>query len=70
MPVMQSQGIGFLDGKALIEMNNLAVGYFPSDTPEIGVYPPPTNPGITLLPDQSPAAEPQQQQEQHLGTSS
>ena len=39
---MQSNGIGALDGNAIIEMNNLAVGYFPSEAPEIGVYPPPS----------------------------
>ena len=44
MPSMQSNGFGFLDGNAIIKMNNLAVGYFPSDTPEIGVYPPPSAP--------------------------
>jgi len=35
-----NQNIGCLDGRTMIEMNNLAVGYFPSDTPEIGIYPP------------------------------
>ena len=35
-----SQNVGFLDGKTMIEMNNLSVGYFPSETPQIGVYPP------------------------------
>jgi hypothetical protein len=35
-----SQNIGYLDGKTMIEMNNLAVGYFPSDTSEIGIFPP------------------------------
>jgi hypothetical protein len=35
-----SQNIGYLDGGTLIEMNNLAVGYFPNDTPQIGIYPP------------------------------
>jgi hypothetical protein len=34
--------VGFLDGKTMIEMNNLSVGYFPTATPEIGVYPLPT----------------------------
>jgi hypothetical protein len=34
------QNVGCFDGRTMIEMNNLAVGYFPSDTPQIGVYPP------------------------------
>jgi hypothetical protein len=38
---MHSGAVGVFDAKAIIEMNNLAVGYFPSDMPEIGVYPPP-----------------------------
>lgn len=32
---------GSLDGKSMIEMNNLAVGYFPGETLEVAVYPPP-----------------------------
>jgi hypothetical protein len=36
--------VGFWDGHEMIKMNNLAVGYFPSDTPTIGVYPPPEPP--------------------------
>ena len=36
-----THNVGSIDGKTMIEMNNLAVGYFPSDIPEIGVYPPP-----------------------------
>lgn len=32
---------GCLDGKTMIEMNNLAVGYFPSEGLEVAVYPPP-----------------------------
>ena len=32
---------GSLDGKAMIEMNNLAVGYFPGEVLEVAVYPPP-----------------------------
>jgi hypothetical protein len=32
---------GSLDGKSMIEMNNLAVGYFPGEALEVGVYPPP-----------------------------
>jgi hypothetical protein len=38
---MQTYASGVLDGDAQIQMNNLAVGYFPSETPEIGVYPAP-----------------------------
>lgn len=47
---------GSLDGQSLIEMNNLAVGYFPVEGEAIGVYPQP-----------SPQPQPevvQQQQEQ------
>jgi hypothetical protein len=36
-----SNGFAFLDGNSIIKMNNLAVGYFPTQEPEIGVYPPP-----------------------------
>jgi hypothetical protein len=32
---------GSLDGKSMIEMNNLAVGYFPGESLEVAVYPPP-----------------------------
>lgn len=32
---------GSLDGKSMIDMNNLAVGYFPGEALEIAVYPPP-----------------------------
>lgn len=38
---MLQRNVGSLDGREMIKMNNLAVGYFPSDSPEIGVYPPP-----------------------------
>lgn len=34
--------VGCLDGKSLVEMNNLAVGYFPAEMLEVAVYPPPT----------------------------
>jgi hypothetical protein len=34
--------VGHLDGNSMIEMNNVSVGYFPSQTPQIGVYPAPT----------------------------
>jgi hypothetical protein len=37
---MVPNGLGVIDGGALIEMNNLMVGYFPSGTAGIGVYPP------------------------------
>jgi hypothetical protein len=37
---MKQMGAGVLDSGAVIEMNNLAVGYFPTHTPEIGIYPP------------------------------
>lgn len=42
-----THNVGSLDGAAMIKMNNLAVGYFPIDEPQIGVYPPP-------VPDQVP----------------
>lgn len=73
---MASTGVGFLDGNAIIKMNNLAVGYFPSEEPSIGVYPVPTVVGpadeqitsdqlqLPLLVTQVPA------QEQHSGTNS
>jgi hypothetical protein len=32
---------GCLDGQSLIDMNNLAVGYFPTESIEFGVYPQP-----------------------------
>jgi hypothetical protein len=37
---MAPNGVGVIDGGALIEMNNLMVGYFPSGPIGIGVYPP------------------------------
>ena len=33
---------GSLDGQSLIEMNNLAVGYFPTGAASVGVYPQPS----------------------------
>ena len=39
--MIYTHSVGYLDGKAMIDTNNQAVGYFPSDTAEIGVYPPP-----------------------------
>ena len=51
-----SQNIGCVDAKTMIEMNNLAVGYFPVGQPEIGVYPP-----FTIEP--YPLREPQQEQD-------
>ncbi len=44
---MLQNSVGLLDGREMIEMNNLAVGYFPTESPEIGIYPPP-------VPDQPP----------------
>ena len=44
---MYQTSVGLLDGNDMIEMNNLSVGYFPSESPEIGIYPPP-------VPNQSP----------------
>ena len=68
MPTMQSNGFGFLDGNAIIKMNNLAVGYFPVDAPEIGVYPPPPMPlapdCLTVVPESVPESV------QHLGMNS
>jgi hypothetical protein len=51
--------VGFLDGKTMIEMNNLSVGYFPSSSPEIGVYPLPTvEQQRTLMPEPGVPAGP------------
>jgi hypothetical protein len=72
-----SNGFGFLDGNSIMKMNNLAVGYFPGEQSEIGIYPPPP---IPSYPVQQPTtgqlmlvalvAEPQQQEAQpHSGTS-
>jgi hypothetical protein len=47
---------GCLDGQSLIDMNNLAVGYFPTETVEFGVYPQP-------VVAQVPQAPPQPQQD-------
>lgn len=33
--------VGCLDGQSLIEMNNLAFGYFPSGALDVAVYPAP-----------------------------
>lgn len=58
---MLQTNVGFLDGREMIKMNNLAVGYFPSESPELGVYPPPhPYPGV-----QEPVAP-----EPHSGTNS
>ncbi|HEV2195404.1 MAG TPA: hypothetical protein VGR55_07460 [Candidatus Acidoferrum sp.] len=52
---------GSLDGQSLIEMNNLAVGYFPTEG-AIGVYPQPVP---QVLEQQQPAVPVNlQQQEQ------
>jgi hypothetical protein len=53
--------VGHLDGNSMIEMNNLAVGYFPSQTPQIGVYPAPTpaevmGTGIVTVVEQEPVS--------------
>jgi hypothetical protein len=43
---------GCMDGEALVDMNNLSVGYFPSKEPTVGVYPPPkptTAPAPTVV---------------------
>lgn len=39
-----TQCVGCLDAGSMIRMNNLAVGYFPEEGPEIAVYPPPVVP--------------------------
>ena len=52
---MLQRSIGFLDGKEMIRMNNLAVGYFPSESPQIGVYPLPEPPQQE---QQEPQAQP------------
>jgi hypothetical protein len=51
------QNVGYLDGKAMIEMNNLAVGYFPNDTPQIGIYPPLTIETRSTTTDKQPDLE-------------
>jgi|GEM_PF-5698661 hypothetical protein len=54
---------GSLDGQSLIEMNNLAVGYFPTET-AIGVYPQPV-PQVTQqqeVPQAPVVVNPQQAQ--------
>jgi hypothetical protein len=48
--------VGCLDGQSLIDMNNLAVGYFPTETVEFGVYPAPV---VTQAPQV--AQQPQQE---------
>ncbi len=45
---------GCLDGKAMVEMNNLAVGYFPTQASEVSVYPPPVPAQPPGLEDQNP----------------
>jgi len=64
-----SNGFGFLDGNAIIKMNNLAVGYFPPEGPEIGVYPPPSVPCYPAD-EQLPLTAEQQGREPHLETRS
>lgn len=43
-------GTGCLNAQSMIEMNNLAVGYYPREMPEIGGYPPPPIPTPGVLP--------------------
>jgi hypothetical protein len=54
---MLQRSVGSIDGNEMIRMNNLAVGYFPSDSLEIGVYPPP-QPEKQFNPEQGPEQEP------------
>jgi len=49
---------GSLDGQSLIEMNNLAVGYFPTESLEVGVYPPPVPQSPSQQLDLQPAVQP------------
>ena len=55
---------GSMDGQSLIEMNNLAVGYFPSEGQAIGVYPQPVvqPPQPQEVPTQQPANSPAQEE--------
>jgi hypothetical protein len=46
--------VACLDGQSMIEMNNLAVGYFPSEAPQIGAYPPLT---VGPLPEAPPDSQ-------------
>ncbi len=39
--MFNANSIGSLDGITMVEMNNLAVGYFPNHVSLIGIYPPP-----------------------------
>ena len=55
---------GSLDGKSMIEMNNLAVGYFPGEALEVAVYPAP-QPSVPVRAEEPvPATVEQQQQGQ------
>jgi hypothetical protein len=54
---MLQRNIGSLDGREMIKMNNLAVGYFPAESPEIGVYPPPQPMEQEQLPEPEPNSE-------------
>ncbi len=54
---MLQRNVGSLDGREMIKMNNLAVGYFPSDSPEIGVYPLPQPQHLQEQPQTEPSSE-------------
>ncbi len=54
---MIQHNVGSIDVNEMIRMNNLAVGYFPTETPEIGVYPPPQPPEPSI-PEQNPEPVP------------
>ena len=54
---MLQRNVGSLDGREMIKMNNLAVGYFPSESPEIGVYPPPQPQQVPEQPQPEPNSE-------------
>jgi hypothetical protein len=47
---MLQRNVGSLDGQQMIQLNNIAVGYFPTESPEISVYP---------LPQPQPEQQPQ-----------
>jgi hypothetical protein len=69
---MLQLNVGCIDGSEMIRMNNLAVGYFPSDTPAIGVYPPPepqpqSNPVPLQPPEQVPVQALAQSSEMNYG---
>ena len=58
---------GCMDGEALVEMNNLSVGYFPSKEPNLGVYPPPKPAqGQVPLVQPQPVAVPSQESKKNF----